>query len=111
MCLHTFLEDVSDYFRLRKRRRDDNFLVGCRTAYSREAQLERNLLRISSTLMVAEHFCGTLDTSLPDDMESFNKNVRSHKMPEVPVCDARHPQRPLLAKVCYIKLWCMLLVN
>jgi len=49
--------------------------------------------------MVAEHFCGTLDTSLPDDMESFNKNVRSHKMLEVPVCDARHPQRPLLAKI------------
>jgi len=58
--LHTFLEDVSDYLRLRKKRGDDNFLMGCRTAYSREAQLERNLLPVSSTLMVAEQFCGTL---------------------------------------------------
>jgi len=68
MCtlhLHTILKDVSDYIRLRKKRRDDNFLVGCRTAYDREAQLERNLLPLSSTLMVAEHFCGTITTPYP----------------------------------------------
>ena len=53
--LHAILKDVSDYIRLRK-----NFLVGCRTAYGREAQFERNLRPLSSTLMVAEHFCGAV---------------------------------------------------
>jgi hypothetical protein len=36
LCLHTILEDVYGYFRLRKKRKSMITLVGCRTAYVRE---------------------------------------------------------------------------
>jgi hypothetical protein len=61
--------------------------VGCRTAYSREEPAACIFYPDGGRT-----FLWNTGTSLPDDMESLNKNVRSHNMVEVPVCDANHSQ-------------------
>lgn len=93
---------------LKIKEEEEGWLLSCgrRTAYGREEPAA-----FISYPDSGRTFLWNTDTTLPYSMESLNKNVRSHKMPEVPLCDASHPQRTLLAKVCYIKLWCMLLVN
>ena len=77
---------------------EEGWLLSCglRTAYGREEPVAFIFYPDSGRT-----FLWNTDTSLLDSMESCNKNVRSHKMPEVSLCDASHLQRTLLAKVGY----------